>query len=316
MPEIRSSHDITQLEAHMVLEKLIQINVITQRFRAQLFLELRVVRGANDSELVDNASTWFVERFDFLNKVHTYHEETFQRNDGADLLLTRRIDADFSAEFVLHEFPCDVQECTMVFTINCSDSAKHPAEIVLSKSHRSHVTAKFEYGNQWRLSSQLLIEPGRSDPKDSVKGKTYPRLQITAVVQRRPWYYVYNVFLPMSAFVVMAFTSFMLDRRESSSRMGISLTLVLTTASFKHFLTSILPAISYLTLLDQYIHICQLFLFLIVLENGFVGPSDLAAGDAVDVICARALGASFALLSTIYFARIVRLAARPWARPL
>jgi len=303
---------ITQFEAHVVLEKLTQINVVTQSFRAQLFLELCVRGGANDSELVANASEWFVARFEFLNKLTLYKQEDFKRNDGENLLLTQRIDAEFSAEFLLHEFPSDMQKCEVVFTINCSHLAQHPAEIELSETHPSKVKAKFGPGNQWLLSPKLSIKGSRSDPEDSVKKKTYPTLRIIALVKRRPWYYVTNVFLPMSAFVVMAFTSFMVDRSKNASRMGISLTLVLTTASFKHFLTNILPAISYLTLLDQYIHICQLFLFLIVLENGFVGPLHLAAGNAVDVGCACALGATFVLVGTVYFARIVRLAVRPF----
>ena len=304
----------THFEAHVLLEKLTKISVATQSFRAQLFLELCVRDGANDPELVENASKWFVDRFEFQNMLEEYKDpEKYKRTDGDNLLLSTRIDAEFSAEFVLHEFPCDMQKCKIEFTINCSHKATHPAEIKVSKEHESKVNGKFGPGNEWLLGPELIMWAGRSKPNEgSAKNKTYPRLEITALLKRRPWYYVTNVFWPMSAFVVMAFTSFMVDRRKNASRMGISLTLVLTTASFKHFLTNILPKISYLTLLDQYIHICQLFLFLIVLENGFVGPLDLADGNDVDVGCAWALAATFVLLGTFYFARIVRLGARPF----
>merc|ERR1719271_2228740 len=66
----------TELEAHAVLEKLTEIDVQQQVFRAQMFLQLRVRGGAQRSELVkndfENTKKWFLNRFDFTNCQHAY----------------------------------------------------------------------------------------------------------------------------------------------------------------------------------------------------------------------------------------------------
>lgn len=58
---------------------------------------------------------------------------------------------------------------------------------------------------------------------------------------------------------------------DVADRMSIALTLVLTAAAYKFAVSSMTPAISYLTLLDKYVVGCFLIIFLVALEGGVVG---------------------------------------------
>ena len=60
----------------------------------------------------------------------------------------------------------------------------------------------------------------------------------------------------MSALSLMTFLQFDIDPYDVADRASITLTLVLTAVAYKLVTASMLPAISYLTLLDKFISMC------------------------------------------------------------
>ena len=100
----------------------------------------------------------------------------------------------------------------------------------------------------------------------------------------------------------------MVERTDVASRLSVSLTLVLTAAAYKFVVASMLPAISYFTLLDYYVLSCSLFLFLVVIENGamsaktwFGHPVNTTAMDAADEVVVQSLITLFALMNIVFW---------------
>ena len=172
----------------------------------------------------------------------------------------------------MRDFPRDVHKLTVQFTINCSNSAEHPADIVISDDHESKIAfSMFRIRDQWRLSPHLHVISNRSRPELSVKGKTYPILDITAIVQRRPSYYIMNIWLPSFFFVIISWLSFQIpnEKGDVAARLQVSGAVLIAAMSHKMFMAQVLPPIAYTTWLDAYCRDCLIFIFIISLENGF-----------------------------------------------
>merc|ERR1711997_586631 len=119
-------------------------------------------------------------------------------------------------------------------------------------------------------------------------------------VQRRAYKYLWNVALPLMTFVTMAFMTFFVPPEDVADRLGLSLTLVLTSAAYKFVVAGMLPAIGYKTMLDWYVEVCAFFQFIIVIENGVMSTPSLQPYDTV----AQLLIAIAFILSTTGFAAL------------
>ena len=94
------------------------------------------------------------------------------------------------------------------------------------------------------------------DENNEPKGKPnyYPAFAVGVRLNRSPEFYLYNVSIPMGSFSLLAiFSGFALDHTAGSDRLGVGLTLILTAAAYKFAIATMVPSISYLTLLDKYV---------------------------------------------------------------
>eukprot|EP00966_Prymnesium_polylepis_P248373 5742394-Prymnesium_polylepis.1 len=80
--------------------------------------------------------------------------------------------------------------------------------------------------------------------------------------------------MPMASFVLLSFTQYPIDYDDSGTRLSITLTLVLTAAAYKFAVSSMVPTISYLTLLDKYVLFSWVVIMLNAFEGGFVRELD------------------------------------------
>lgn len=92
--------------------------------------------------------------------------------------------------------------------------------------------------------------------------KTASQLNISLRVQRKASYYLINVALVMLLICSFSFCAWSVHPADVASRHGVDFNLILTAVAFKLVLTSMLPPVSYVTLLDMYVMSCFLFLSL------------------------------------------------------
>ena len=104
----------------------------------------------------------------------------------------------------------------------------------------------------WELSPVAEVTHRSFQPMEKT---TYPSLGITAMVARRQGYYIFNVVLPLGSLQLLAAFQFLLPGSyiRVVDRIAFSSTLLLTSAAYKLFVSSSLPDISYLTLIDRYV---------------------------------------------------------------
>jgi hypothetical protein len=95
-------------------------------------------------------------------------------------------------------------------------------------------------------------------------------LRICVAFERQPWYYLYNIVLVLFLITCMAAYTFSISPNDSTDRLELNFTLVLTTVAFKYTVSSYLPRITYLTLMDKYVLLTFMFLGLTGLENAVV----------------------------------------------
>eukprot|EP00294_Goniomonas_avonlea_P003159 CAMPEP_0114572598 /NCGR_PEP_ID=MMETSP0114-20121206/18392_1 /TAXON_ID=31324 /ORGANISM="Goniomonas sp, Strain m" /LENGTH=485 /DNA_ID=CAMNT_0001759849 /DNA_START=33 /DNA_END=1487 /DNA_ORIENTATION=- len=95
--------------------------------------------------------------------------------------------------------------------------------------------------------------PTLTSATSSIDGLVYHTVHIVTSVRRKPWYYVYNVALPQFLIVSLAGTIVSVPVDDVADRMGVILTLLLTTVAFKFVVASSTPQIPYLTFLDYYL---------------------------------------------------------------
>eukprot|EP00039_Didymoeca_costata_P016026 m.279950 g.279950 ORF g.279950 m.279950 type:complete len:820 (+) comp16323_c12_seq1:226-2685(+) len=96
------------------------------------------------------------------------------------------------------------------------------------------------------------------------------RLVVAFRVSRQPWTYIYNVILIMFMTATLVAGAFFVPINDLADRAAITLTILLTAVAFKLVLQDGLPQVSYLTLLDKYVLVCFLAIFLVAVESTVV----------------------------------------------
>ena len=71
-----------------------------------------------------------------------------------------------------------------------------------------------------------------------------------------------------------ALTKFHFLLEDVADRLSISLTVLLAVVAYKFVIQSLLPELSYLTYLDIYVLMCLISLFVIIMENAWIGDSE------------------------------------------
>ena len=89
-------------------------------------------------------------------------------------------------------------------------------------------------------------------------GTNYPALRVACLSARRPTYVLTNVVLPMCILTALALLQFLLPGHHDAAgvRITFTVTILLTSATYKLFVSTALPAVGYLTLCDKYVLAC------------------------------------------------------------
>ena len=269
------------------LLQLQSVDHVAQTFGGRFFVQMRIPGGALDEDLMRDindcdpqfptdtlrpGAKWFFDQLDFPTALH--HELTMKKvvkqNDHLDLVL--RLSGTFFEHMELEDFPFDVQRLTLVLAFNCQ--AKGPVPVMFTQIDSAVLTinvSMFALSNLWNLHHQMAVRQHAIHP---FPGATYPALQISCMVWRR-WGYVFtNILFPMSVLTVLALLQFFLPGDHYSAaggRIAYTTTILLTSATFKLFVATELPAIGYLTLCDKYVLLCFLLQAGLVAEGAVMG---------------------------------------------
>ena len=271
------------------VNRLADIDIIGQRFRAECFLQFAFEGGALDDDLcrpgadfpVDEwgrptyrpSAEWYVAQFDF-NNAHEYKLlDAKVVADDDDLLINMRFEGCFSELMELEKFPFDAQELTMSASFNLRTKGMTPLQIRNSPTALTTIAPNaFVDGKMWTLHPALELTPGEYGVVDERK---FPALKMTILVGRNPQFYLWNVALPVCLFVPMCLMQYCVPRDYTAERLGVSLAIVLTAIAHKYSMTTLVPSVNYLTFLDLYVLLSLGLISLITFQGGLVGISEV-----------------------------------------
>jgi len=265
------------------------IEQVAESWLAEVFLELRIEKGATYPDLVQNGlaprmvdgrpifgAEWFLGQIQYANSLHMDVLEAKTIRNGDDLLLVHRSDVTFSGRFDLRTFPFDTQGLSAELTIMCAKEGPLACELIMptdsgpladdghgaDASALSNVTVDaFLAGTSYELLQGLTAVAGCQESRTTER-KTYPMLTFSCYVRRRPAYAIWNVAVPITVLALLSAASFVVPRAERD--VAVPLSLLLTIVAYKFSINYMLPAVPYLTLLDKLILMTGLFVVLVV----------------------------------------------------
>lgn len=207
--------------------------------------------------------------------------------------------ATFKTAMQLHSFPFDHQKLTIKLM---SDWPLDVVEFVKDMSIKDSIRIDtFTGHHEWSLHKHVIAHSVEEDRAKTGSHRQYPIYHITTHVQRKPAYYMWNVALVIFLILGLSFTSFSVEADAPADRLSVTVTLLLTAVAFKFVVSSSLPTISYLTLLDKYVLWSLIFQCLMVVQNAVaVIFQKRNISDIFDYACMGVLG-GFVLIGNIIF---------------
>ena len=268
------------------VNRLWDIDIIGQRFKAEFVVQLAFEGSAKDKDLnkLSDASfpldgfgrptfrpsaAWYMAQVDFNNALEyrTLDKNIFISEN--DIVMTLRFEGTFSEVMELENYPCDVQELTMSLAFNTRTTGMMPLEIINSPKLSTGVVSEgFVDGKLWDLHNELDVRPGTTG---NTADRLFPALEMVCLVGRQPWFVIFNVALPVFFFVPMAILQFAVPRYMTADRLSVSLAIVLTTIAHKYSMSTLVPQLSYLTFLDKYVLASTMLIILITFEGAALG---------------------------------------------
>lgn len=199
---------------------------------------------------------------------------------GDDIMIKMRIEGSFYERLELWDFPFDKQDLTMSLAVNVRTTGNTPVTLAVADD----VLLAVDMDEGMQLSQFFTIDTLKADDGSVLTDRSgkqmakvdvvctetgtaadrmFPAMNISIKIIRKPEYYVFNVTVPMIIFNCLAFLQFTISPEFVPERLSISLTLVLTVAAYKFAVASLVPALSYMTMLDE----CANLLLLLPLSS-------------------------------------------------
>ena len=170
----------------------------------------------------------------------------------------------FSTSYDLRQFPYDSQKLEITVSSN-----RDTDQILFKPNPHFPSSAKgsknFVISDMWDLTLDKNEKKIGFDLTSSKYGsrtlkhdkaggkKRRPVIESSFTIKRKPGFYEVNILLLNFIIVILAFTVYGLSINDVSDRLGIVMTLMLTSVAFKTYVADQLPQNNYLTFLDKYL---------------------------------------------------------------
>lgn len=202
--------------------------------------------------------------------------------DGTSRLV-QTVNAVARSSLDLRRYPFDHQRLEIVFEILGFDDSEVAIESGEVTVNRSRIQVP-----QWDLldvstSSRLVAAP--------YAGKTgySAALVVSLDVARKPFFMMRLVVLPLIIIMVLSWSVFWMDRSSLGDRMSVSFVGILTAVAYQTMVSTIMPQISYMTMIHGFLYFSFVLMCATVVVNLVVGNfdrrGDFQRGDLIDRRC-------------------------------
>lgn len=189
---------------------------------------------------------------------------------------SQRIWGDFSQILDLADFPFDSQK----FEVDLVSVGHTPEEVqfVLDELDESGISDQFSLPD-WHVTGHKAWGYNGTIFKGM---EPIPMFTISLEAKRYTWYYLVKVIMPLLMIVAMSWIVFWIDPDQASIQIGAATTSMLTLIAYRFTIDRLVPAVSYLTRMDEFILSATILVFITLCEAVTTsvmtkhGKSDLA----------------------------------------
>lgn len=284
-----------QVEVSAELSQVSQIDDHEEKFEIEFFLYLswRDPRLAFDAReegrdkrivSVDKIWTPRPQLMDDLEVDVQSGDTAHVRSDGM-VLYRQYYRGAIAGNFDLHEFPFDQH----TLTVGVEATAGDVNEVVYRAGESSIREGTRIVPHGWNLAGASSSVITTDYPRQN---ESYSRHVLQISVKRDPHYYWWAIVLPLLPIVATAWSVFWMDPKEFNSQVGVGVTAILTVVAYRITIDSSLPPLSYMTRMDYFLLVCQLFVFAAFLMSVAVHvchsldtPAMIALAHRINVAC-------------------------------
>lgn len=256
------------------------VDDVRQTFTADFYFTLRwrdarLAAEAMGSSLAECrlqlAEIWHPQA-DIVNQrnLKKYFEDIVQVDAKGSVIYRQRFFGDLSSPVDLRDFPFDSQ----VLPINVVSFRYGPDQVAfVMDEYRTGRVETFSVAG-WSIElGEAQITTEYIAPQD----RNLSRLNYQLVAQRHAGFYLWRVLVPLTLIVFMAGSVFWIDPTELGPQIAVATASVFTLIAFLFSLGYLLPRVSYLTRVDQFVLGSTFLVFLAFGEA--ILTSKLARGD-------------------------------------
>ena len=250
------------------LTNLAQIDELLEQFQVKgtLFARWRDPRlAAKPGENVDRVKLFrpgeiWLPKLEMINSVspREQHDITITVDPSGTVEYAEVFAVTLSTQLRLRSFPFDSQ--SLAILVRPLRSPDQPVTLV-ADSTRCGSSVQLA---QWRT---LGLDTSIGTATTLENAPPLPQVSFYLRVKRRYIFYVWKVFVPLVVMVMISWTAFWIRLDDHYSQMTVALTTILTVIAFAFSISSSLPRLPYLTLIDAFFLISYLFVFSAILEH-------------------------------------------------
>jgi hypothetical protein len=268
-----SKKGATKVSVGMWLLDIDSIDSSAQNFVANFFVMLswkdpRLVHSSRRNMTYDITRIW-TPRVQVANEIglvrRTMPEIVDVAPDGT-VAYRQRYVGPFSQPLDLDEFPFDTQ--TFRLHLITPGSSSEEIEFVRNQEWIDE-GIPMAAGIAKNISlPDWKIESYRTDrlPYVVAKGADVAGFAFDFIAKRDSGYYVWKVILPLFLIVMMSWSVFWIDPSSAGTQIAVATTSMLTLIAYRFAIDTLVPKVSYLTKMDQFIVVGTVLVFLTLMQ--------------------------------------------------
>jgi hypothetical protein len=311
----------TGVAAQLFFNSIRSVESATETFDADFYLALtwhdpllaNAASGAVDWTEIWQPAIESVNSQNMTNGNQYDGQYVYELTGRGRILLIGRYAGTFSAPMNLRHFPFDRQVLPIVIESSLYDqdrvrfgyretSGQAAARGVAIEAPAGTLSREIDLP-EWRIAS---VKAREVEHFYRINGRRYSQLRVEIEVVRRAGFYVWRVIMVNLLIVALACLAFFSDPGDLSTRLGMSITLFLAAVASTFVTASIVPRISYLTLLDYFLLGCYFVIFLVAVENiAAYALRETPWGKRLDRVSRAAFPLGFALFNAFLWAPIL-----------
>ncbi len=260
----------TYVKVRLYVVDVDEVNSANQNFSASVYYEARwdnpLLQHEGPGPIIRRTTDVWTPRLVIANQQQAWaaFPSFVEVSPEGEVVLRQKVWGWFSQPLDLRNFPLDRQTLTIhVAGAGLLESDVKLVPLEQAQGRRSGIHKGFSLPDfdviGWKAESRPYI------PFEGEVG--VPGYILEIQVERRPSYFIWKIIFPLCLIVIMSWIPRWLDPKESSTSIGISTTAFLTLVAYLFAITVLLPKVSYLTRMDDFILLSTLLVFLGLIQT-------------------------------------------------